>query len=756
MSYYNCICVESKMVTPSHAYGRFILGRYAAGQGLSVANGLRRGLLGLRNPVTIVGVRLANVAHEYECIPGLRECVLDVLLNLKQVVLRCNFEHHPPTTIRVAARGPTTLKAVDLRLPVGYACVNPDQVIATLSGQGCLNMQLIIHTGDSALRSSPMEDSPRALGSVPPTVQRRSSTGHARHGLQPRRSRVVPGFTHPKRPSKTAIRQFLHPQLKATPQGQRAILWDVPHAEPTSGLQRYSRNRRSARATANRGTTAIATRSYVGQILRSRTDLTKEQRLFLGILRVGFASSLRKAKAYGRFADHGNTPRFNYADWLHGGNWVGTWVRACPRNRQVIYTRWKLWARTHRLVQRLVRHWVYHRGKLKGHGYRPGSPRLRGHVDHAGHRRQRQNTYGSWESLQTGFVGTLGHRYFPLRRGAGPVTRVNSTIVAPHDRSERILMEVWTNGSLDPRVALGRAARAHLMLFLPLQPPVTIDRYESAYLHQFRLRRALHRQTPDLRRALLTLTAVGEGLPPTRTGTLRSILRFNRAAAQHVRRVARLRLDVNRLDTEARGYRKYVRRDHRRRDRAYGRWLKQRARRRGRHMRRAPSRRVAPVYRYVPRRRIERMTRILTDRLQRRWIPRRLMPVDLLSLDLPWRTATALKRAKLNTLRDLAVRPSVLQARKGLGEPDLIAIRRALKRFLRRHIVGATVRPEARAWVSMRRYTSQQVGPRLEDRLYAHQLSRLAPKLSTRRAHLLKLHRLLAAKSSVRNDSFSG
>lgn len=87
MAEFFCSCKESKIENRRSFYGCFALGPFNPGQGLTVANALRRTLLSELKGIAITSAEIDGVAHEYSTLPGLRESVLDVLLNLKEIVL---------------------------------------------------------------------------------------------------------------------------------------------------------------------------------------------------------------------------------------------------------------------------------------------------------------------------------------------------------------------------------------------------------------------------------------------------------------------------------------------------------------------------------------------------------------------------------------------------------------------------------------------------------------------------------------------
>lgn len=147
-------CIESRVEHNRKFYGRFQLGPFETGQGLTVANALRRTLLANSTGIAVVAVEVENAQHEYSTIRGIKESVLDILLNLKQIVLTSQFEIYQPQFGYLQVQGPGTVKAKDLKLPVSIQCVDPEQYIATLSYNGNLNLKFVICQGTNYISFS--------------------------------------------------------------------------------------------------------------------------------------------------------------------------------------------------------------------------------------------------------------------------------------------------------------------------------------------------------------------------------------------------------------------------------------------------------------------------------------------------------------------------------------------------------------------------------------------------------------------------
>ena len=115
------------------------------GFGLTLGNTMRRALLSRVPGVAVTGVKIEGVNHEFTSIPGVIEDVLDVLLNLKRLVLRVeDLESH---TLTVKAKGPGEVKAAQIQCPAGVEVVNTDLTICSLSNEANLDMEVSIAHG---------------------------------------------------------------------------------------------------------------------------------------------------------------------------------------------------------------------------------------------------------------------------------------------------------------------------------------------------------------------------------------------------------------------------------------------------------------------------------------------------------------------------------------------------------------------------------------------------------------------------------
>lgn len=166
-------CKECILENPRSFYGSFSLGPFQNSQSLTIANAFRRTLLTEIGGIAITDVQIDGVFHEYSTIEGVRESVLDILLNFKQIVLSASTPAVSPLNTKgtrgmetdelplpsqsgrsvnwekpmygyLNVRGPGIVRISDLKLPPTVQYVDPDQYIATLNENGKLCLKVLI------------------------------------------------------------------------------------------------------------------------------------------------------------------------------------------------------------------------------------------------------------------------------------------------------------------------------------------------------------------------------------------------------------------------------------------------------------------------------------------------------------------------------------------------------------------------------------------------------------------------------------
>lgn len=124
---------------------RFVVEPLEPGFGYTLGNTLRRTLLARIPGAAVTSIQIEGVQHEFSTIEGVVEDVVDIILNIKQIVVRMEgIDEH---TLYLSAKGAGEVKAGDLKVPAGVEIVNGDLVIATLSSSGRLEMEMTVAPG---------------------------------------------------------------------------------------------------------------------------------------------------------------------------------------------------------------------------------------------------------------------------------------------------------------------------------------------------------------------------------------------------------------------------------------------------------------------------------------------------------------------------------------------------------------------------------------------------------------------------------
>lgn len=140
-------CIESRVEDNQTLYGCFKLGPFYLDQGLTIANTLRRLLLSDLEGLSIIFVKIEGVKHEYSILQGVKESVLEILANLKQIQFKTHRVLYKPQIAYLSIKGPKIILAGDIQLPSQIECIDPTQYIAAISSDGELKIKFFICQG---------------------------------------------------------------------------------------------------------------------------------------------------------------------------------------------------------------------------------------------------------------------------------------------------------------------------------------------------------------------------------------------------------------------------------------------------------------------------------------------------------------------------------------------------------------------------------------------------------------------------------
>ena len=135
--------IEVEPISKNHA--KVIMEPFERGYGHTLGNALRRVLLSSMPGYAPTEVQIAGVVHEYSTLPGVGEDVVDILMNLKGVVFKLHSREE--VTLILRKEGAGQVLASDIELPHDVEIINPNHVIATLTDDGKLEMQIKVEQG---------------------------------------------------------------------------------------------------------------------------------------------------------------------------------------------------------------------------------------------------------------------------------------------------------------------------------------------------------------------------------------------------------------------------------------------------------------------------------------------------------------------------------------------------------------------------------------------------------------------------------
>ncbi len=155
-------CIESPADV---AYGKYVVEPLERGYGTTLGNSLRRVLLSSLPGIACTSIKIAGVQHEFSTIPGVKEDVTEIVLNVKSIIAKLHSTG--PKTVYIEASGEGVVTAGDIKADAEVEILNPNQVIATLSKDGALNMELVLDHGRGYVSADKNKNPAMAIGTIP-------------------------------------------------------------------------------------------------------------------------------------------------------------------------------------------------------------------------------------------------------------------------------------------------------------------------------------------------------------------------------------------------------------------------------------------------------------------------------------------------------------------------------------------------------------------------------------------------------------
>jgi DNA-directed RNA polymerase subunit alpha len=157
--------IHIEQETLTEFYGRFSCEPLERGYGITLGNSLRRVLLSSLQGAAITAIRVEGALHEFTTISDVVEDVTDIILNLKEVVLKAATAK--TYTVRIDKEGPGPVYAKDITLTDGLSVLNPDHLIATLDKKGPLAMELTVNVGRGYVPAEKNKTPTMPIGTIP-------------------------------------------------------------------------------------------------------------------------------------------------------------------------------------------------------------------------------------------------------------------------------------------------------------------------------------------------------------------------------------------------------------------------------------------------------------------------------------------------------------------------------------------------------------------------------------------------------------
>lgn len=141
--------IEITEISEDKRYGRFVVEPLERGYGTTLGNSLRRIMLSSLPGAAVSQVKIEGVLHEFSSIPGVKEDVTEIIMNLKNLAIKNTSETNEPKVAYIEYEGEGVVHASDIQVDQDLEIMNPDQVIATLNGgaDSKLYMELTITRG---------------------------------------------------------------------------------------------------------------------------------------------------------------------------------------------------------------------------------------------------------------------------------------------------------------------------------------------------------------------------------------------------------------------------------------------------------------------------------------------------------------------------------------------------------------------------------------------------------------------------------
>lgn len=157
--------IEIIEISEDNRYGKFVCEPLDRGYGITLGNSLRRVLLSSLTGAAVTSIKIDGVLHEFSTIPGVREDVTDIILNIKSLCLKMHGDEN--RVIRIEATGEGDVKAGDIIADPDIEILNPELHIATLDTDATLNMEMTVERGRGYVPADKNKRPDHVIGVIP-------------------------------------------------------------------------------------------------------------------------------------------------------------------------------------------------------------------------------------------------------------------------------------------------------------------------------------------------------------------------------------------------------------------------------------------------------------------------------------------------------------------------------------------------------------------------------------------------------------
>lgn len=157
--------IEIVEISEDNRYGKFVCEPLERGYGITLGNSLRRILLSSLPGAAVTSVKIDGVLHEFSTIPGVREDVTDIILNLKELYIKLHGDE--TRVVRVDTEGKGEVKAADIITDPDVEILNPELHIATLGAGASLRMEITVERGRGYVPADKNKKADHVIGVIP-------------------------------------------------------------------------------------------------------------------------------------------------------------------------------------------------------------------------------------------------------------------------------------------------------------------------------------------------------------------------------------------------------------------------------------------------------------------------------------------------------------------------------------------------------------------------------------------------------------